>query len=292
MEESLVLSRSLVVKRIRNKLVYMGSYETYETRGFGYQRLSSDLNDNSLDEFSDSQLINYGVEAICLEKKVDQSVHVQFVSGLRTTLTQLYSYKKLVESAEELQKTVFDKKNDYHNELLINLWNSLLDKNVKDVSECHDWTLIGFQQEKDPCSDFRGMGLLGLIQLVFLSREHSPDARSMLSVSSHPVKGYSFAITGINMTQLVLSLLKDGSLRTHLFNESSSSDNHSLSLDDLHKVYSYVYIAFNRFWIRENPRDVMEFSFLREKFVNFLRNHLEDPEAHLLNWSCPVVEGV
>jgi hypothetical protein len=104
------------------------------------------------------------------------------------------------------------------------------------------------------------------------------------------VKGYPFAITGINLTHLTLSLLKEGVLKTHFYNLSSSPH---YWIEDVHKVYSYISIAFNKFWLRENPRDVMEFRVIREKFVTQLVAYLRESEdASLVNWAWqPVVEA-
>merc|ERR1739841_56420 len=69
----------------------------------------------------------------------------------------------------------------------------------------------GFQQ-KDPSSDFRGMGLLGLIQLVYFSELFSQDAINLLHTSQYDQFFFPFAATGINLTAYVLELLE----KTHL----------------------------------------------------------------------------
>lgn len=57
------------------------------------------------------------------------------------------------------------------------------------------WQDIGFQGD-DPRTDFRGMGMLGLDQLVFFTTQYNSLARHVLSRSLHPTFGYSFAIVG------------------------------------------------------------------------------------------------
>jgi hypothetical protein len=46
-----------------------------------------------------------------------------------------------------------------------------------------DWGIVGFQG-KDPSTDFRGMGLLGLEQLLYFSKYDA--ARDILQDSDHP----------------------------------------------------------------------------------------------------------
>lgn len=48
----------------------------------------------------------------------------------------------------------------------------------------------------DPKTDFRGMGVLGLENLLFLASEYTHIAHRMLSRSQHPKHGYAFAIVG------------------------------------------------------------------------------------------------
>lgn len=52
---------------------------------------------------------------------------------------------------------------------------------------------------------------------------------------------YSFAIVGINMTELVYVLLKKGSLRTHFYNMKTVPTN----LDDFHEVYCKLCLGMN-----------------------------------------------
>jgi hypothetical protein len=303
----------VVIQRVRHRLIYSKHPET-EINGvvkdlFKYERLSSmdsvssqtsfSSNDSSLNDFiadplsreEECQLIQYAVDAICLDKSIKSSIHKEFVNSLRVSLSQMFRYKQVIEEAVDLSKTRVDKECKEHSLLLLELWNSLQpDCQLKAVEDCPDWTLIGFQQSKDPCTDFRGMGLLGLKHLVFLSKNHKSTAHSMLSTSSHPIKGYPFAITGINMSHLVLSLMKDKTLTNYFYNIDPTKKLFSVS--DLDKVYAAVFIAFNRYWIQENPQDLMEFSVIREKFVNSLKDDLNQEPTNLLKWSCPIVDVI
>ena len=48
---------------------------------------------------------------------------------------------------------------------MVQLWNNLQPKVALKERISEQWTLIGFQGT-DPATDFRGMGLLGLLNLV------------------------------------------------------------------------------------------------------------------------------
>lgn len=152
-----------------------------------------------------------------------------------------------------------------------------------------NWTSIGFQGN-DPSTDFRGMGVFGLMQLVFFAEQFPESALSVLSASSHPTKGYPFAITGINLTHLTVKLMTEGILKTHFYNLSSAP---FLTLQDVNRVYVYIFTAFNSFWLKENPLDIMEFRAIREKFTHQLISFLtNNPDSTLINWTCPVIERI
>jgi hypothetical protein len=49
---------------------------------------------------------------------------------------------------------------------------------------------------KDPSSDFRGMGVLGLHQLVYFSEMREHDSKLILLESNHSRRFFPFAATG------------------------------------------------------------------------------------------------
>jgi len=75
---------------------------------------------------------------------------------------------------------------------------------------------------------------------------------------------------GINLTSMAYHLLKDGAAKTHIFNISYSLPNMRL----FHQLYCYLFYEFDKFWMEEKPRDIMEFSPLREKFEKQIRQSL------------------
>jgi hypothetical protein len=78
------------------------------------------------------------------------------------------------------------------------------------------WHIIGFQG-KDPSTDFRGMGLLGLDDLHYLASRYPTICARILSTSHHPVSGFSMAIVGINLTDLCLNMVRMRELQYHFY---------------------------------------------------------------------------
>jgi ELMO domain-containing protein len=90
----------------------------------------------------------------------------------------------------------FNKENSVHNELLKGLWRmSFPEVEYPSEGKSDKWKEIGFQG-RDPATDFRGAGLLGLEQLVYLASNYPQEYKEM----SEKAKNYSFAISALNIT--------------------------------------------------------------------------------------------
>jgi hypothetical protein len=83
------------------------------------------------------------------------------------------------------------------------------------------WGQIGFQGS-DPATDFRGMGMQGLDDLLYYAKIHPASARRTLKCSLHPVSWYPFAIVGINITQYAVQILLTRKLQYYLFQYGST----------------------------------------------------------------------
>lgn len=121
------------------------------------------------------------------------------------------------------------------------------------------------------------MGLLGLMQLVWFSEQHTAHARLILTHSTHARHGFPFACVGINMTSLCVSLLSDHALKRHLWNVHSRLP----KLADLHDVYAAIFTRFDVSWLAARPESVMEFNHHRRMLESRVREVLASPHARL-----------
>jgi hypothetical protein len=196
--------------------------------------------------------------------------------------------------AEVLRETPFDEKNPVHGALLDTLWDLLMPGVEREGSSSSSagarasasWGSIGFQG-KDPVTDLRGMGMLGVLQLVHFAR--TAAGRRVLGWSRPPpgaseVKFFPFACGGIQVTSLVVglaterrlgSVLLDGELREGTGaggaeGEKAVSLMRSLvkdagisfegawqSIELLNDVYCEIFTLVGEQWHRENPPTVM-----------------------------------
>lgn len=140
------------------------------------------------------------------------------------------------------------------------------------------------------------MGLLGLYNLQYFAERDAAGAQQVLSDSLHPkcskfskaewekkrmdkAIGYSFAIVGINITDLAYNLLVSGALKTHFYNIAPEAP----TLSHFQQTFCYLMHEFHKFWIEEDPMDIMEFNRVREKFRKRIIKQLQNPDMAL----CP-----
>ncbi|XP_041358917.1 ELMO domain-containing protein 1-like [Gigantopelta aegis] len=210
-------------------------------------------------------------------KQILPEVHPHFADTLSISVSQICGYKKLLAKVEALRKERYDSDNDDHETKLLNLWDLMMPGTELQQRIWKQWTEIGFQG-KDPRTDFRGMGILGLDQLLYLAKVYPNQAKHLLSQSQHPQYGFSYAIVGINMTDMCYNLLKLKRLRGHFYNLRNDAP----ELSDFHEVYCYVFVDFVTFWFDEKPKDIMEFERLKDKYQKKMMRKLKNRSTLLV----------
>jgi len=159
----------------------------------------------------------------------------------------------------------YDSNNQEHENKLMELWTLLKGDEVLSSRKSEQWQTLGFQG-KDPATDFRGMGILGLEQLIYFAQNFNDTAKHVLSCSHHKYSWYSFAITGINLTALELELIRERHLQYYLIS-------HEASIESFNEFYCYLFTEFNNYWFkRPEPVTVMNFN---EVFKSFKKKIIE-----------------
>lgn len=77
----------------------------------------------------------------------------------------IWGFNQLLDEIESLKKIKYDSENTEHESKLLELWNHLMPNQVLESRVSSLWKDLGFQGD-DPKTDFRGMGLLGLENLL------------------------------------------------------------------------------------------------------------------------------
>lgn len=145
---------------------------------------------------------------------------------LQYCLKRIAETHKLVASINARTHTKYDSENKAHESKLMELWQSLMVDTPLEGRITGQWGQIGFQGS-DPASDFRGMGIQGLDDLLYYAKTHPESARRTLQCSLHPVSWYPFAIVGINITQYAVQILLTRKLQYYLFQYGSTQEMYS-----------------------------------------------------------------
>ncbi|CAG2055284.1 unnamed protein product [Timema podura] len=217
-------------------------------------------------------VVIYAVNTVLRVKKINPRIHPQFVQSFGKCVEHIWGYRQLVHEVERLRTIQYDADDSSHEDKLLKLWGLLMPDVHLKSRVTKQWQEIGFQGD-DPKTDFRGMGILGLENLIYFAEEYPGPASHVLSHSHHPQYGYAFAIVGINLTFMAYHLLKDGLAKTHVYNVSKIFP----AIKVFHQLYCYLFYEFDRFWIESKPRNVMDFSFIKDRFENSIRTKLANP---------------
>eukprot|EP01135_Chromosphaera_perkinsii_P006107 Nk52_evm3s400 gene=Nk52_evmTU3s400 len=128
------------------------------------------------------------------------------VSNAAFCMKEISRVAELRRGIDAARKVKYEETNAVHERGLLLLW-GLLQPHCKLESRTgKTWQLLGFQGD-NPATDFRGMGLLGLYNLLYFATFYTDICTSVLSNANHPYRGYSFAVVGINITALLFNLL-------------------------------------------------------------------------------------
>ncbi|KAM3728065.1 ELMO domain-containing protein [Dirofilaria immitis] len=209
--------------------------------------------------------------------EVNNELFEEMRGVLKRSLSQIRGYRELCDHVEKMCKEKYDPENEIHEKRLLKLWELLMPTEDLKGRMTDQWQKIGFQGH-DPATDFRGMGVLSLEQLIFLAQYDVAHAQSILSLSNHPLYGFPMAITGINLTALIRRLLHSDALKMHFYNTVRGTP----TIDNFHHVFCQVFKLFCAFWTRRKP-ELIRFNNVKDDFEAQLTVYLYSKEANLDN---------
>lgn len=128
------------------------------------------------------------------------------------------------------------------------------------------WEKIGFQGS-DPITDLRSAGYLGLLHLLFLASQATALAQQCYNVSIQQRSQFPLAITGLNLTRMVMAAIRSGRLKiernrsgsTVPGRQSAASDRFLVASCKLYVAlwHSYITTWTSRHCTIENSHEVL-----------------------------------
>jgi hypothetical protein len=189
---------------------------------------------------------------------------------MTNSLAAMREVNSLLAQVEQEIKQPFDQDNSSHEQQLLRLWVLLCPDTKLSARISSDWGEIGFQGT-NPATDFRGMGMFGLRNLVSFAELYPREAKAVLRASgAADLKWFPFAITGINLSGDIASWLRAGELHDFMFAYPDKEQ-------ALRALFATIFFRFNAYWENANPVNVMAFSAIHARFkaecMQQLRQH-------------------
>ena len=121
---------------------------------------------------------------------------------------------------------------------------------------------LGFQG-KDPLTDFRGSGLLGLKHLWQFSI-HDLRANQVFKIATDDKTWYFYAATGINISGKVIQFIEKNECDKYFFESMSIINMYNFT----QILYNEFFCGFNNLWVEKKMTDFMQVNSMLEKFMN------------------------
>lgn len=218
---------------------------------------------------TDSIKVKNAVQTVLRIKRIVPEKDLHFLSSLTTFFRKIISYNILLSEVDEIRNTPYDEENKEHETLLEKFWLSVMEEPISERYS-KDWGDIGFQGT-NPATDFRGMGILSLKNLIFLMENYKDIGLKIYGLSKHPDYWFPFAVAGINMTSVSFELLRDSSLKGYFYNQEDLPD---YSLVTYQKVFVEIFYEFIMYWINSEPSSIMLFNQVKDEFKEKVRSQL------------------
>lgn len=218
--------------------------------------------------------VKSALETVLRVKRIYPDDNQDFIQIFVKFLLKIISYNNLRTFANETRSISYDETNEEHEKMLYRLWGLIKADDSIDKRYSSRWGEIGFQGN-NPATDFRGLGILSLQNMIYLFENWPEKGLKIYGQSQHPKFGFSFAITGINMTGIVYDLLRSGKMKGHLYNLPQDE----YFIEDFHNFYVDIFYEFADYWVYREPQNIMSFGVIRDDFVNIIKGRLERGEV-------------
>ncbi|KAI3379928.1 hypothetical protein SNEBB_001308 [Seison nebaliae] len=206
---------------------------------------------------------------------------------LKESISLIHNYYLLKKEVEQLcsRKVTMEQ----HGNILEQLWiGCKLEK--EEFSQVNPkWSDIGFQGN-DPLTDFRSVGLLGLLQLKYVAYEVEDKELMdlLLKLTNGPIElSLPFAICGMNVSGKCVELLNENYLKKHFYNKHfiqadlsfSEPCEANITVLEFHQIYHLIFAHLANTWeMRKIHRLNFEIHF--NEIISMIKTHLESHKLH------------
>ena len=264
------LMHSITGKCELERICEVGKHTFVECQAIEYSLYHSKKDEIRNLLVTDSTKIKDGMQTILRIKRIVPTDGLYFLDSMQKFLRKIFTYNKLFSEVEKLRLSKYDEDDDEHEKLLYKLWNLLKRDDSLDERITSRWGEIGFQG-KNPATDFRGMGVLSLHNLIYLMEKNESIGLKIFGMSNHPNFGFSFAIVGINFTGAAYELLKNGKLKGYVYNLEDAE----YSLNNFQDFFCDIFLEFSEYWMMREPPNIMSFNAIKDDYMKEVNKRLD-----------------
>ena len=183
---------------------------------------------------------------------------------------------------ETFRKTPYDSGSQRHEELLMEIWERLRPGVALTGRKTNQWIEVGFQAD-DPATDFRGSGVLGLINLH--RWVGTQEGKQAFQTADTPSTEYFFASASIFMTMLACELCRDFTVHPKYWMGAEEWKFPDWEAP-FQRVFSTVWGDFVLFWEGREDKSMMQFN---QTLLAFSRTIRQPAAAARLNRALGVI---
>lgn len=216
--------------------------------------MSKQLSCNELKEFFKGDDVDLILEIIIKRKKIKDLKFSLKIILLQIQKTYIYKNK-----LEKETKIVVDFSKEKHFELLNSLWTKL-EKTITPNNPSPKWKIIGFQGN-NPLTDFRGMGLFGLLQLVEITNKYEKEFMEIYKLSKTKEHEFPFCIVGINISYLLYRSLEQRKLQRYFYKTQK----------DLSFLYFKTFLMFSNEWKNTEKKNLLYLGIIMKNSWNKIK---------------------
>ncbi|KAK9487620.1 ELMO/CED-12 family-domain-containing protein [Lipomyces starkeyi] len=151
----------------------------------------------------------------------------------------------------------------------------------------NNWCTIGFQG-LDPCTDFRGMGKMGLLFFHQMCMLHTGRTIKIILESRSPdihldtvhTPYYPAALASIHVSRFISRLLYAGELRLWLLTSMESNSNMQDLWNLLTHLHCYMWIEYHNFWRHQVRQGVVSTVMDFEKCFELFKHKMTGAVQH------------
>lgn len=191
--------------------------------------------------------------------------------NMKKCVESILSYQRLIEETFNLTKP-YDSTDKIHENLLGELWNLMKPDIRRSGRFTEEWKELGFQGI-DPATDFRGGGILGLMNLVVFAKHFPKLSKAIFSDTIKP-NWYPYAVSGLNISFGLVNLIREYKLSYYFYNKGCRVEN-------IHLLFAASFKRFNDEWRIANPPNQMSFSPIYNTFINKLISDVQSSPSNI-----------